>query len=71
MFERLHDLYFATDHRPMLAVHHLWLQAAPDQPRARVMDVVWKTALGQQVAARQVEERLVAAYPEQDRKSVV
>lgn len=64
IFERLHDLHLATDHGPMLAIHHRWLLAGPDHPRAQVMDVIWKTALGLHGPARRVEARLLATVPE-------
>lgn len=64
IFERLHDLHLATDHGPMLAIHHRWLAAGPDHPRAQVMDVIWKTAMGLHGPARRVEARLLATVPE-------
>ena len=64
IFERLHDLHLATDHGPMLAIHHRWLSAGPNHPRAQVMDVIWKTALGLHRPARRVEGRLLASVPE-------
>ncbi len=64
VYERLHDLYFAVDHGPMLHVHARWLEAAPSQPRARAMDVVWKTALGRHDAARRAEAQLAGEVPE-------
>lgn len=64
VFERLHDAQFHHDHAPMLRVHQLWLEAAPDHPRARAMNVVWHVALGLVERAEALEAALLAEVRE-------
>lgn len=64
VFERLHDLHFTEDHRPMLRLHALWREAAPSEPRVRAMDVVWNVALGRPERAMRVHEVLWREVPE-------
>lgn len=65
IFERLHDLQFTHHHGPMLRIHELWLEAAPDNARARAMDVVWQTAFGWHDRARQLEDALLREMDEE------
>lgn len=60
IFERLHDLQFTNRQGPMLRIHELWLRHAPRSVRARAMDIVWLTALGQEERALALEEALLA-----------
>jgi hypothetical protein len=64
VFEHLYDLHFCRDQRPLLRVHGMWLAAAPEHPRARAMEVIWRTALGRAESARQLQDRLLAELRE-------
>jgi hypothetical protein len=64
IYERLHDLYFSSDHGPMLRMHQLCRQAAPEQLRARAMQVVWLTAIGRGGESRTLENAMVASVDE-------
>ncbi|MFN7146940.1 MAG: hypothetical protein ACK4YP_24410, partial [Myxococcota bacterium] len=64
IFERLYDLHFCWDTSPLLRIHALWRQADPDGARARSMDVVFRTALGMDEAARATEAELRAELRE-------
>lgn len=64
LFEHLYDLFFCHDHGVLIRVHRLWLQADPEDPRARATQLIWHTAFGQHERARALEERLLAEMHE-------
>jgi len=65
IFERLHDLQFNEDNAPMLRIHARWKEAAPENRRARAMDLVWSVALGLEARAQRVEAALSAEIAEE------
>jgi hypothetical protein len=58
VLERLYDLHFCSDNGPLLRLHGLWLQAAPNGVRSRSMEVVFRTVLGMGETARAIEAGL-------------
>ncbi len=65
VFERLHDFHFLRDNAPMLRLRALWLAAAPNDPRARAMEVVWRSSFGRVALASTMEQELVAELQEE------
>lgn len=59
ILEHLYDVHFCSDQGPLLRVHTLWLQAAPEHPRARATEVIWRTALGMHDAADELSAQLL------------
>ncbi|MFZ5482417.1 MAG: protein kinase domain-containing protein [Myxococcota bacterium] len=59
VLEHLYDLHFCNDQAPLLRLHSMWLAAAPDNPRARAMELIWRVALGRVESARQLERQLL------------
>lgn len=64
VLERLSDLYFCSDHRPMLRADSRWLASAPTDPRARAIELVWRALLGRHGAAATLERALLAEIQE-------
>ena len=66
LYEHIYDLYFCVDHNYLLAVHRTWLMASPDDPRARVIQVIWHMVLGQPARAAALEATLLESIREEE-----
>ncbi len=54
----LYDLRFNHDNAYLLRLHRLWLQTAPDDPRALSIEVLWRQLLGRTAEAAALEHEL-------------
>lgn len=64
LYEHIYDLFFCLDHRPLLRVHRTWWRAAPEDARARVVELLWQVALGMRERAKTTERRLLESVRE-------
>jgi len=58
ILENLYDLRFSHDQAWLLRLHRLWLRAAPADPRALALEVMWRQLLGRPVLASQLDAQL-------------
>ena len=66
LYEHIYDLFFCVDHHQLLSVHRTWLTASPDDPRARVIQVIWHMVLGQPARAAALEATLLESIREEE-----
>ncbi len=64
LYEHLYDLYFCVDHRPLIRIHRAWWRAAPDDPRARAVELIWMCAFAQWDRAARTERQLLETVRE-------
>lgn len=64
LYEHLYDLYFCVNHRPLIRIHRTWWGAAPDDARARAVEIIWQAAFGQQDRASRTERQLLESVRE-------
>lgn len=66
ILEALYDLRFNHDHAYLLRLHRLWLAAAPQDPRALAVEVLWRQLLGRRAEADALDRQLHDRVGEQE-----
>ncbi|MCB9777873.1 MAG: serine/threonine protein kinase [Alphaproteobacteria bacterium] len=64
VLEALYDLRFSHDNAYLLRLHRLWLAAAPDDPRALAIEVLWRQLLGRPQDAEALDAAIAEGLSE-------